>query len=138
LAHAPAFEKRLQEQRSKRHETPGTTERSSAANPGAAQRSHVPAVGRAPKHRSKQPGQSIGDYLYAGAKIEDASKRSRAEVGGVQDKAPSSIPVMQTKSKNLVSKLRTECFDNIFSLLDSDEDGKVSKESMDAASKWDR
>ena len=80
-----------------------------------------PHTGRAPRNRPKSRTESISDYLYNLSKVSN----SRIEDNG------NCASAIQTKSNNIVKKVRNDAFSMVFRILDSDGDGMISSESIE-------
>jgi len=87
------------------------------------QQLYHPLIGRPPKNRSKSKGENIGDYLYAqklkSKEIPDFSPNSESNT-------PRTMALVHDRSCKMVEKMRKECFEAIFRILDSDNDGIIS------------
>jgi len=92
----------------------------------------TPSTGRAPYNRSKKKSESIGDYLYNhGLKLkkEQEQKRSKEELRRTS-------PLIREKSKIIINNRRKEAFTKVFSLLDSNNDKKITPADIASNSKF--
>ena len=96
------------------------------ADSNAGQNLFTPMILRGPHIRGKKTSESIGDYLFEQAELKKNS--SMREIPS-NNSHPANI-LTKKKTGELISNMRTETFNVIFSLLDSDNDGIIGKGSM--------